>query len=261
MLRSHIGLVVIVASLALFLAMLAALEMGWRVGARQAAARGSQKQEAGSVLDTAVYGLLGLLIGFTFSGATTRFDHRRELVGNVVNTTGTAWQRIDALGPELQDGVRVPFRRYVDALLASYNIDSVPEDPLREPVTVTQAAGATWSQAVKASLTKEGEPARMLLLPAINEMFGAVEEERLARSIHPPMLIFVIFALTVLAAGFLGGNTLGRAGHRDWIHRVGVALVMSLAVYVILDMEFPRLGLIRIDAADRALVDLRATMK
>jgi hypothetical protein len=32
-------------------------------------------------------------------------------------------------------------------------------------------------------------------------------------------------------------------------------------VYVILDMEFPRLGLIRIDATDQALVDLRATMK
>ena len=138
--------------------------------------------------------------------------------------------------------VRVPFRGYIDALLASYTIDSLPADPLREPAPVTQAAEATWSQAVKACLTKEGEQARMLLLPALNEMFGAVEEERLARSIHPPNLIFVIFALTVLAAGFLGGNTLGRAGHRDWIHRVGVALMMSLAVYVILDMEFPRRG-------------------
>jgi hypothetical protein len=261
MLRSHVGLVVIGASVALFLAMLAALEIGWRVGARQVATQSSQQPQGGTVLDSAVYGLLGLLIGFTFSGATTRFDHRRELVGNVVNTTGTAWQRIDALDPEQQDGVRVPFRRYVDALLTSYKIDSIPKDPTREPVSVTQAAGATWAQAVKACLTKEGEQARMLLLPALNEMFGAVEEERLARSIHPPNLIFVIFALTVLAAGFLGGNTLGRAGHRDWIHRVGVALVMSLAVYVILDMEFPRLGLIRIDATDQALVDLRATMK
>ena len=198
MLRSHVGLVVIGVSVALFLAMLAALEIGWRVGARQAAAQGSQKAEGGTVLDSAVYGLLGLLIGFTFSGATTRFDHRRMLVGNVVNTTGTAWQRIDALGPELQDGVRVPFRRYVDALLTSYKIDSIPADPTREPVPVTQAAAATWAQAMKACLTKEGEQARMLLLPALNEMFGAVEEERLARSIHPPNLIFVIFAVNRL---------------------------------------------------------------
>jgi hypothetical protein len=38
------------------------------------------------------------------------------------------------------------------------------------------------------------------------------------------------------------------------------ALVMSLAVYVIIDLEYPRLGLIRVDAFDRTLVDLRADM-
>jgi hypothetical protein len=36
---------------------------------------------------------------------------------------------------------------------------------------------------------------------------------------------------------------------------------MSAAVYVILDFEFPRLGLIRVDAFDRALVDVRASMR
>ena len=31
--------------------------------------------------------------------------------------------------------------------------------------------------------------------------------------------------------------------------------------HVIVDLEFPRLGLIRVDAADQALADLRASMK
>ena len=35
---------------------------------------------------------------------------------------------------------------------------------------------------------------------------------------------------------------------------------MSLTVYVIIDIEFPRLGLIRIDAADQVLVELRNSM-
>jgi len=255
------GVIVFVASAALFLGMLLFLELGWRVGARKAATPGAEKKEGAGVLDSAVFGLFGLLIGFTFSGSTSRFDHRRELVGNVVNTAGTAWQRIETLGPELQEGVRVPFRGYIDALVASYTADTMPKDPLREPATVTQAQQATWSQAVKACLTKEGEQARMLLLPALNEMFGAVEEERLARSLHPPTLVYVIFALTALAAAFLGGSTMARTGHRYWIHRIGVAFTMSLAVFVILEMEYPRLGLIRIDATDQALADLRATMK
>ena len=36
---------------------------------------------------------------------------------------------------------------------------------------------------------------------------------------------------------------------------------MALTVFVILDIEYPRLGLIRVDAFDQALVDLRASMK
>ena len=39
------------------------------------------------------------------------------------------------------------------------------------------------------------------------------------------------------------------------------AAVLSLTVYVILDLEFPRLGLIRVDAADQVLIELRESMK
>ncbi len=38
---------------------------------------------------------------------------------------------------------------------------------------------------------------------------------------------------------------------------LGFALVMAVAVFVILDVEYPRSGLIRVDAFDQALVDLR----
>jgi hypothetical protein len=41
---------------------------------------------------------------------------------------------------------------------------------------------------------------------------------------------------------------------------LGFALVIAFAVFVILDIEYPRLGLIRVDAFDQALVDLRVSM-
>jgi len=33
-----------------------------------------------------------------------------------------------------------------------------------------------------------------------------------------------------------------------------------MTTYVIIDLEFPRLGLVRVDSADRLLVELRASM-
>ena len=48
---------------------------------------------------------------------------------------------------------------------------------------------------------------------------------------------------------------------RNWLHMLGLAFVMAVSVYVILGIEYPRLGFIRVDAFDQALVDLRAGMK
>ncbi len=46
-----------------------------------------------------------------------------------------------------------------------------------------------------------------------------------------------------------------------WLHILGFAAVMAVAIYVILDLEFPRLGLIRVDAFDQALLDLQGSMQ
>ena len=48
---------------------------------------------------------------------------------------------------------------------------------------------------------------------------------------------------------------------RSLLHQGTFALVTSLAIYVIVDLEYPRLGLIRIDAADQALIDVRSSMR
>jgi hypothetical protein len=48
---------------------------------------------------------------------------------------------------------------------------------------------------------------------------------------------------------------------RSWVHVIGFALIMATTVYVILDIEFPRVGLIRVDAMDRVLMELRESMK
>jgi hypothetical protein len=257
----HLGALAVIAAFVLFGGMLAFQELGWRYGRQTRVAEEYSKREGSGLMDNAVFGLLGLLIGFTFNGATSRFDHRRELIGKATNSIGTAWQRIDALPAQFQDSVRAPFRRYVDALIASYQANTVTSDVLREPPDVTRAQDETWTNAVKACVTKEGDVARMLLLPGLNDMFGAVEEERFSRRVHPPVVIFVVLGLTALASALLAGFAIASGDNRDWIHRIGVAAVISLAVYIIFEMEYPRLGFIRVNSADQALVDLRATMK
>lgn len=261
MLQVRFALITASVVIGLFLGMLTFLEVGRRWGLRQLGKRGTDARVGVGVVDSIVYGLLGLLIGFSFSGAAARFDHRRELVAQEVNAIGTAWQRIDLLPAEPQAAIRAGFRRYVDALLASYENPRSSAQAFREAPAVTSAQNDIWARALAACLAPSGEAARMLLLPSLNEMFGLVESERMARRIHPPMVIFLMLGLTALAAALFAGYSMASGATRNWIYLLGVAATVASAAYVIVDLEYPRLGLVRIDAIDQALVDLRATMK
>src|SRR5262245_668878 len=89
-------------ALALFGGMVAFFEIGRRIGLRRTAKLGEAARAGLGGVDSAIYALLALLLGFTFSGATSRFDHRRELISKEVNAMSTAWLRVDALPADKQ---------------------------------------------------------------------------------------------------------------------------------------------------------------
>lgn len=248
-------------ALSLLLGMLLFLEIGRRFGIRQVERHGTDARVGVGVVDGAVYGLLALLIGFSFSGAANRFDSRRAIVAREVNAIGSAWQFLDLLPEEPRVALHDGFRRYLDALIASYANPGSSSSALLEPASVTRAQSDLWARAVAASTAPTGERARILLLPAINDMFSVVEEERLARRIHPPTVIFIMLGITALASALFAGYGVASKSTRNWIYTIGIAATVSMATYVIVELEYPRLGMIRVSDMDRALAELRATMK
>src|SRR5678816_4403502 len=95
---------------ALLLGMLALLELGRRLGTRRLAQDPEGARAGAAAVEGAVFALLGLLIAFTFSGAASRFDTRRQLIIEEANDIGTAWLRIDLLPSAAQPPVRDAFR-------------------------------------------------------------------------------------------------------------------------------------------------------
>lgn len=253
--------VVAVAAVLLFLGMLAAQEGGRRLAARHAR-DGGQDTGGSSAIDAAVFALLGLLVAFTFSGAAVRFDDRRELITEETNDIGTAYLRIDLVPAEFQPALRETFRSYLDARISAYQ--KVPDLPAVEAELNRANAlqGEIWKQAVAAAQSP-GAPTStaILLVPALNEMFDITTTRYMATRMHPPYIIFGLLFALALAAALLAGYAMGGESRRPWLHAIVFAAVMAVSVYVILDLEFPRLGLIRVDDFDQAMVALRATMK
>lgn len=247
--------------LGLFLGMLVAMELGRRLGLRQKAKYGDAAHSSVGKADAPVYALLSLLIGFTFSGAGGHFDRRRELMSEQAIAVGRAWERVATLPSNLQGPVRAGFANYLDALIHSYTQIPSRADVAREPMPVAQAHRELWQRAVDASLTESGEKARMLLLPSLNEMFDLAESERLARRIHPPRFIYAMIGVSALAAAVFAGYGLANRPTRSWMYMIGTSATVAIAIYVIIELEYPRVGLLRVAPVDQALIDVRAEMK
>lgn len=256
----YFALLALGGAVALFLGMLLFFEVGRRLGIRQTAKLGSAARAGIGGIDSAVYALLALLLGFTFSGAAGRFDHRKELIASEVNAMSTAWQRIAVLPAERQPAVRADFRRFMDGVIASYQAPAGSPDDARARAAADRAQDDLWTRSVAACLSPDGEKARMLLLPSLNEMFDVVDEERLARRIHPPPVIFAMLALSAFAAALFGGYSMSNVEKRNWLVIAGVSATISISVFLILELESPRLGLIKVDAFDEVLVELREKM-
>ena len=77
---------------------------------------------------------------------------------------------------------------------------------------------------------------------------------------HPPLVVFVMLFGLALAGSLLAGYGMTGSKIRCRLHMLGFALVMATAIFVILDLEYPRVGLIRVDDFDQVLVDLRQSM-
>jgi hypothetical protein len=97
--------------------MLILTEAGRRIGLRRMAEDPEGVRAGLGAIEAAILALLGLLLAFTFSGAGSRFDARRQLIVDETNAIGTAYLRIDLLTAAAQPELRENFRRYVEARL------------------------------------------------------------------------------------------------------------------------------------------------
>ncbi len=247
----------ILVPLVLAIGALAMLELGRKFGLWRLS-RGDQATSGGAI-EGAVFAIFGLLVAFTFSGAASRFDERRVQIGQEANDIGTAWLRIDLLPAEQQPALRDLFRRYLDARLATYRNAKDMEVAMGKVEEANRLQGEMWTKAIVACHQEPSPATTTLVLTALNAMFDTASARLVATRIHPPMIIFFLLVALAFVCAFIAGNGLALE-HPNRLHAIGFAVVISATVYVILDLEYPRLGFIRIDAADQVLYDLRSSM-
>ena len=247
-----------VSVLALLLAMIGMYLFGQKLAQRL---RPTDDEKGSTASETAVFTMLALLLGFTFFGAASRLEDRRHLVTQEANDIGTAWLRLDVLAPDAQPQLRQLFRDYTSARIAAFRD---VEDMQATRVAFEESAklqSQIWAAAVVAVRSPDAAPqSAMLLLPALNAMIDITTTRTVATENHPPQIVYYMLACFGLVAALLTGYNTRTMGPRAWFNISLFSLVVAMTLAVILDLEYPRRGLIRVDAIDHVLVDVRSAM-
>ena len=243
------ALIAVSSSVGLFFGMLAVFEIGRRLGLSRLARETEGLPKGVGPAEAAVFGLLGLLLAFTFSGAAKRFEDRRHLIVEEANAIGTAYLRVDLLPADAQAEIRELFRQYLDARTVVYR-QSEDEVATRAGLDASAALQADiWSKATAACRRPDASlQASLLLLPALNVMIditaggdGYPDSSALA-------VFLLLCALSLLGALLVGYDT--STNRSSWFHALTFSAILADGVRDHRS-EF-RLGLINVHDADKA---------
>jgi hypothetical protein len=201
-----------------------------------------------------IMGLLALILGFTFSMTISRFENRRQLVIAEANALGTAHLRAGLLRAFEKPAIQDRLRGYLDSRIRYYRTPYDP-DARRELVTrqFTQQA-EIWALAIRATRRDRGA-IESIFASSLNLAFDVANERDIVLSkTLPPMIywsLLLISSICVTSFGFIRGQK-GERG--QWQPSI-LVFVLSLVIYLILDIERPDVGSIRI--SQDAMLSLR----
>jgi hypothetical protein len=223
---------------------------------------GKDQLEVVTVAEGAVFTLLALLVAFAFSGAYDRFEHRKLHTIEEANIFKTAYERIDLLAPDTQPTLRASYREYLDTQVETYRTAEqfrLFKYQVEKSVSIEEKI---WQQAVAACKTTNDPSGAVthLFLPAVNNMFDIATSGLEITRMHPPVAIFILLIGLAALSGFLAGYSTAGEKSNNSLHIMCYVIITALTIYIIVDLEFPRVGLIRIDAFDQLLVNVRHDM-
>ena len=245
----------------LFLLTLIFMEVGRRFGRRRLSEDPEGARAGASAVEGAVFALFGLLIAFTFTGAASRYEARRDLIVQHTNAIGTAWLRLDLLPAEAQSALRKDLRLYVDGIIKIHQLAGDKKFVGQMMAHLGKLQDEIWKLA-ETAVSRDSRPqVATLVLPALNEMFDLGASRYAAARFHISLVILGFLIFLSMLASLLAGYAMGSAKRRNWLHMILFALLISLTLYVIFDFEYPRRGIIRLNEADQIYIELRRTMQ
>jgi hypothetical protein len=203
------------------------------------------------VILTAALTLLGLIIGFTFSMAVTRFDQRKNFEEAEANAIGTEYLRADLLPAADADHAHQLLRSYLDQRIVFYQ--TVDARELQQNDTDTaQLQTALWS-AVQRPAIATPTPVAALAVSGMNDVLNSQGYTQFAWADHIPVPAWILLLAIGVGCDLMIGYTARRPAQKRLLSLI-LPLFVAISFLLISDIESPRAGLIRVEPRNLILL-------
>lgn len=214
-------------------------------------------------LDTVEGSLLALFaffLGFTFSLSASRYDARRQVIVAEANNIGTAVLRADLYPDSTRAIMRKHFKNYIDYRLDYFNA-GIDEQKIKETVSNAEKESAQiWALATKLSKEPGYSDATRLMIPALNDLIDIVTTRDATRKAKvPDSIMWVMFALSLFSAFIIGYCTTRKK--MNYVTSLIFMAMITVSIYLIIDLDRPRRGIITLEGSNNRIVDLKALFK
>jgi len=244
----------------IFLLMLAFIKIGINYR-RYEVGKGKDRLTGGlGSLENAMLTLLGLLLAFTFGIGISKFETRRTIIVSESNAIGTAVLRCQLYPDSLQKILRNDFRNYIEARIQYYEAGTDAEKISKSISEASVYSSKIWNTVLTLPPSTDNLLRGNVMIPALNEMIDIMSTRDAERNAGIPSLIFVTLLLLTLTGSFLVGYDQS-SSKRSKIFVTGFAFMTSVTIYLILELDRPRSGLINLHSAEYYMENLRSMVK
>ena len=187
--------------------------------------------------------LLGLIIGFSFSMAINRYDQRKNYEEAEANAIGTEYVRADLLSATDAARIRTLMRDYLDQRILFYQTRD-EHDLQQVNARTAQLQTELWS-AVRVPGAAQPNPVLGLVLSGMNDVLNSQGYTQAAWWNRIPIGAWGLMAVVAICSNLLVGYIMHRAGE-GFVRLLILPLVLSIAFFLIADIDTPRHGVIRV---------------
>jgi hypothetical protein len=223
----------------LFVAMLAIILAGYRIGLKKA----DVGADHGTLLSS-LLALLGLLLAFTFGMAGSRYDDRRNCIINESNAIGTAMLRAGLYPDSVAREFKKEFKNYIDARISFMEAGRNEEKLNLSLKQSTEAGNALWQKARAQSFLESQRTATILMIPSLNEVLDSSSLVNESFNITVPDSIVILLLIFSAVSSFFIGYNCGIKKGFDKLLITGFCALTCVVIYIIFDLDRPRRGLI-----------------